>query len=135
MMKGISAVIATILMLMITIALAGMAYMYISGIYSAKTGVVVRIDETRTSCVAGTVTVYLKNEGTLSVAANSITVTGTRPDGTTSMGSGSCAASGNILPGNTTGFQCTTSLTSTSGTGTLRVSGAGGSTTGTVLCP
>jgi len=31
-MKGVSTVIATILMLMITIALAGMAYIYISGV-------------------------------------------------------------------------------------------------------
>ena len=36
-MKGVSTVIATILMLMITIALAGMAYMYISGIFSPMT--------------------------------------------------------------------------------------------------
>jgi len=37
MKKGVSAVIATILMLIITIALAGMAYMYISGVFTGVT--------------------------------------------------------------------------------------------------
>lgn len=36
-MKGVSTVIATILMLMITIALAGMAYMYIAGVFTPMT--------------------------------------------------------------------------------------------------
>ncbi|MBI2005166.1 MAG: hypothetical protein HYS80_00180 [Candidatus Aenigmarchaeota archaeon] len=36
-MKGISTVIATILMLMITIALAGTAYLYISGAFTQQT--------------------------------------------------------------------------------------------------
>lgn len=37
MNKGISAIIATILLLLITIALAGTAYMFISGMLQART--------------------------------------------------------------------------------------------------
>ncbi len=133
-MKGISAVIATILMLMITIALAGMAYMYISGIYTARTGVVARIDETRTSCVSNIVTVYLRNDGTLLVAANTITLSGTKPDGTAMTGTGTCNATNSINPG-ATAFKCDTTLTSAQGTGTIRISGTGTSATSTIYCP
>lgn len=44
-MKGVSAVIATILMLMIVIALAGMAYMYLIGMFTARTGKTIDITD------------------------------------------------------------------------------------------
>jgi flagellin-like protein len=50
-MKGVSAVIATILMLMIVIALAGMAYMYLIGMFTARTSK--SIDITYAGCTAG----------------------------------------------------------------------------------
>jgi len=53
-MKGVSAVIATILMLMITIALAGMAYMYLTGMFTSRTGKT--IDITDAGCRAGQAT-------------------------------------------------------------------------------
>lgn len=50
-MKGVSAVIATILMLMITIALAGLAYTYMLGLFAART--TKTIDVTDAGCRAG----------------------------------------------------------------------------------
>jgi flagellin-like protein len=67
-MKGVSAVIATILMLMITIALAGTAYLYITGFFGSKTGVVLALDPS-SRCTSSAFTVVLKNDGT-SIASN-----------------------------------------------------------------
>jgi len=44
-MKGVSAVIATILMLMIVIALAGMAYMYLIGMFTSRTSKTIDITD------------------------------------------------------------------------------------------
>lgn len=64
-MKGISTVIATILMLMITIGLAGTAYLYISGAFTQQTQGLEVVDE---FCQGGTTaTITLKNSGTNAV--------------------------------------------------------------------
>ena len=52
--------IATLLMLLITIALAGMAYVYISGVFTSKTRVISIVDA---FCVGTTGTAIIKNEG------------------------------------------------------------------------
>jgi flagellin-like protein len=78
-MKGISAVIATILMLLITIALAGTSYLYISGVFTSKTSVSLAIDPT-SSCTASVFTVAVRNDGT-GVASN-VQIDVTLPDGT-----------------------------------------------------
>ena len=72
-MKGVSAVIAIILMLMITIALAGMAYTYMSGVFTAKTAVVLTI--TDAECKSTGVRVWVRNDGTVSSGAVTVTVT------------------------------------------------------------
>lgn len=93
-MKGVSAVIATILMLMITIALAGMAYMYISGIFTTQTQGVEVVDS---YCAAGTVTLVIRNIGTANIT--SLTCTQTAPSGDT------CSFTGvNTAPGTTQSF-------------------------------
>jgi len=60
-MKGVSTVIATILMLIITIALAGMAYMYIAGVFTATVQGIEVIDA---YCDRGIVTITIRNIGT-----------------------------------------------------------------------
>jgi len=61
-MKGISTVIATILMLMITIGLAGTAYLYISGAFTQQLQGLELVDE---FCSGGTTAVLtFKNSGT-----------------------------------------------------------------------
>lgn len=62
-MKGISTVIATLLMLLITIALSGLAYMYISGVFTAKTAKTIDIIDAgcRTGAASNGYYVTIKN--------------------------------------------------------------------------
>jgi len=118
-MKGVSAVIATILMLMITIALAGMAYMYISGVFTARTAVVLAI--TDSECTTSDITVWVRNDGT--VASGTITV---------DVDGYSCTI--NSLTAGTESSCTTTGRPSGAGYYTVRVSTTGASARGTVYC-
>ena len=130
-MKGVSAVIATILMLMITIAIAGMAYMYISGMFTSKTGVVIEIDETATSCNGTTITVYVKNTGTIATNTGKVTLSGTKADGS-AMTSKTCGD--DALPAGGGAVKCDNTLTGSAGTNTIIVSGPTNTARGTVYC-
>jgi len=77
-MKGISTVIATILMLVITIALAGTAIMYMRGTFTTQTQGIQVIDA---YCSGSTVYAIVKNMGTLNVS--SISCAQTLPSGDT----------------------------------------------------
>jgi len=131
-MKGVSTVIATILMLMITIGLAGVAASYIFGWFKVETAVALTIDEDMTECAGTTITVWVRNDGTQSIGLNTITIGGTDSTGS-AMTSTTCAGAGNTGTGRT--VQCTNTLTGTSGTNqvTARTS-AGKSTRATVAC-
>ncbi len=65
MKKGISAIIATILMLLIAVALAGSAYMYASGMLTGKTAKTISISDL--SCTSNDITIVLSNDGTLDI--------------------------------------------------------------------
>jgi len=75
-MKGVSAIIATILMLIITIGLAGTAYVYISGIMTTRTAVTLSVsDATCEGIAAGDeIRVITVNDGTTDAAAADITI-------------------------------------------------------------
>jgi flagellin-like protein len=73
-MKGVSAVIATILMLMITIALAGTAYMYISGVFTRQTSVVLAISDSE--CNTTYIKAFVRNDGTATSGAINLYVDG-----------------------------------------------------------
>ncbi len=75
-MKGISTVIATILMLMITLALAGTAYLYISGSFTQQIQGLELVDS---FCTGTSVTIVLRNVGTDTISA--FTCTQTAPSG------------------------------------------------------
>jgi flagellin-like protein len=90
-MKGISTVVATVLMLMITIALIAVAWGFISGVIGGATGVV--LDITYTSCPGDAITVEVRNTGRST--SGTVTITAYRPDGPSA---GSCTVSG-LLPG------------------------------------
>jgi FlaG/FlaF family flagellin (archaellin) len=66
-MKGISDVIAMLLMLVITIGLVGLAYSYISGVFTARTAVALSQDG-QGICQAGatsnSITFWIRNDGT-----------------------------------------------------------------------
>jgi flagellin-like protein len=133
-MKGISAVIATILMLLITIALAGVAYLYIQGTVTQKTGIVLAIDESATTCVGTDIQLYVKNIGTLPYDANKITVSGTNSNGGLIAGI-TCYPASNATSTMAAGgasVRCV-SLTGTAGTNTIVASGAT-TVRGTVYC-
>lgn len=70
-MKGISTVVATILMLMITIALAGTAYLYISGVFTSKTRTLSMIDS---YCAGTNGSVIIRNEGPDTIRAGEQTL-------------------------------------------------------------
>jgi flagellin-like protein len=63
-MKGISAVIATILMLLITLTLAGVAYMFISGTFTSQ---MQGIEITYSSCSNNVASFLIKNIGTTNI--------------------------------------------------------------------
>jgi len=65
-MKGISAIIATILLLLITIALAGTAYMYVSGMIGAKISKTISILSPQCSS-NGNITIIISNDGTTDI--------------------------------------------------------------------
>jgi len=62
MKKGVSAIIATILLLMITIGLAGMAYVFMSGMMTSRTSKVISLLDT--SCTDTNITIVISNDGT-----------------------------------------------------------------------
>ena len=147
MMKAVSTVVATLLMLIITIALAGVAYTYIAGIIPSRTGVVVTLDSANTTCATlygwtRYITVQVRNDGTQAVSKGGITISGTRSDGSAipsatcgpavgsaSVGAGQTAPCDYILaiPGSP--------VNGTSGTNSIRLSTATTSGSGTVFCP
>ena len=134
-MKGVSAVIATILMLMITIAMAGVAYMYISGIFTQQTGTVVQIDATATSCLGTTITVYVRDAGTSPFVDNLITLSGTTSTGV-AIASVACDAAAPFVTLSAGGgaVACPTTLTGTAGTNRIVVAGPSNTVTGSVYC-
>ena len=71
--KGVSGIIATILLVMITIGLVGTAYMYFSGMIGGKTGKTISV--TDVSCnTTGYITVVVSNDGTGNIADSDLTV-------------------------------------------------------------
>jgi len=63
-MKGISDVIAMLLMLVITIGLVGLAYSYITGVFTSRTAVVLSIDAADSYCNSTHLIVAVRNDGT-----------------------------------------------------------------------
>ena len=77
-MKGVSAVIATLLMLIITVALAGLAYTYISSMFTSRTAAVLTVDES-SYCNSTHIIVAVRNDGTS--PAKGVTILAYDPNG------------------------------------------------------
>ena len=60
-MKGISTVIATLLMLIITIGLAGLAYTYISGVLTGTASNIIIVPDISCNGAADSITATIKN--------------------------------------------------------------------------
>ena len=68
-LKGISAIIATLLILVITLGLAGLAYTYISRIFTARTRTLFVIDA---FCYGTDAKIIVRNEGTTDISGSSV---------------------------------------------------------------
>lgn len=79
-MKAISDIIAVLLMLIITIGLAALAYSYISGVFTSRTAVKLSLDAEASSCNKTYFTLYVRNDG--STRSGDVSITVTTPDGT-----------------------------------------------------
>lgn len=98
-MKGISTVIAALLLLVITIGLTGVAGWYLFGLFAQKTGVVLELDQEASYCSGSSISLYIRNIGTDDVSANKLYV---------KVGSGTaqnCSSSGTIGAGGAP-FEC-----------------------------
>lgn len=119
-MKGISAVIATILMLMITIAITGTAYLYVTGVFTSKTNVFLTFHSAQ--CSPSGILVYIRNDGS-GVASN---VNVSRDDG-----ADSCVIS-SITAGNVN--YCTIPSTGSIGNHQLQAASASQTISANVYC-
>ena len=72
MKKGVSAIIATILLLMITIGLAGMAYVFMSGMMSGRTSKTITVLDA--SCTNDIITLVISNDGTVDITSSDIKI-------------------------------------------------------------
>ena len=70
--RGITPVISIVLLLMLTIALTGAAYMYISGMFQTKTQAIEVVDAV---CYSGSASWVIRNTGSSDISATSITIT------------------------------------------------------------
>lgn len=135
MKKGVSAVVATILMLVITIVMAGMAYMYITGVFMGRTAQT--IDLIDATCNGKNVTVILKNTGTASIDISADLKFFIIDAGTTTQDNDADCDVTTLDPGDTTicdGFDKNGADVG-SGTKSVRIVGPSNVISGPVYCP
>lgn len=78
-MKGISEIIATILMLMITLAISGTAYIFISGAFTQQTQGLEVVDAYCQDGSPDVVNLIVRNLGTSGISTSGMTITQTNP--------------------------------------------------------
>jgi FlaG/FlaF family flagellin (archaellin) len=125
-MKGISDVIAMLLMLVITIGLVGLAYSYISGVFTARTAVILEIEPGSTFCINTThAQVGVRNSGTSTSGTITIQIFNTTGASTSQQ-----------IPPLSSGQLNATIMSRPSGIGYLRVvvSTTGASASGSLYC-
>jgi hypothetical protein len=132
-MRGVSDVIAMLLMLVITVGLVGLAYSYISGIFSSRTSVIL-VQESKGECVAGatfsSLIFWIRNDGSQRATNLFWQNVPTNPSTVTACSFDSQA----IDPGRFVTVNCTRNNT-ISGYYKVRIGAAGTSpTTATIYC-
>lgn len=78
-MKGVSEIIATILMLMITLAISGTAYIFISGALTQQTQGLEIIDAFCQDGTPDVINLILRNLGTNAIVTSGVSITQTTP--------------------------------------------------------
>lgn len=120
-MKGVSTVIATILMLMIAIGLGAVTAGYVFNWFGTQTATAIELDNVATRCSGTSITVYVKNIGTDTLTADRVTISGTRANGAAIQSTNCGAATTTLTPGG--GAVACNSVTGSAGTNTIIVSG------------
>jgi archaellum component FlaF (FlaF/FlaG flagellin family) len=123
-MKGISTIIASIILVVITIGLISVAYLYMSGLITGATSKNLSLSDAYCDSNTNTIYALIKNDGTVSVAISDIKF---YIDGS-SVSAGVCT--GNLAAGATT----TCSLTTTTGQHELRIIGPSNALPGSIRC-
>jgi flagellin-like protein len=118
-MKGVSDIIATILMLVIVISMAAFAFTYMSGIFSRETSVVLSVDQS-SYCNGVLMAVMVQNSGTMALNANKVRISATAANGTT-IPEVSCTASATDMINASSIYQCTNNLVGSPGFNTVKV--------------
>jgi len=122
-MKGISDIIAMLLMLVITIGLVGLTYSYIMGVFTAKTAVVLSQDG-QGLCISGETTnsiiLWVRNDGT----STATDITAVDVPGNPSPISGCSFDPTDIAPNSATTVTCSRSQ-ARQGMYQIRISAAG----------
>ena len=131
-MKGISAVIGALIVLIITIALGGLAYTVITGTATRQIAGVISVDPSLTSCSGTSISVGVKNDGTDAITWSSISVSGTNSAGGALGNPGACTTAGSISAG--TSGSCGRTLTGTAGTNKITVISGRATATGIATC-
>jgi len=129
-MRGISDVIAMLLMLVITIGLVGLAYSYISGVFTARTAVVLTVVPEASSCTSNTITVAVRNDGT--TTSGRVTLKITDPNG-----NNACTSDPSIdyiSPGSQETAICTRASTQVAGYYRIVASTSGSTAQGMIYC-
>ena len=135
-MKGISAVIGALIVLIITIVLGGLAYTYITSVATSKIAVVLEVDPTSTTCAingsAYSITTGILNSGTTTLPLSSITLKVVASNGTSAT-SRVCGPSNlNVNAGQRA--SCTNEIGAWAGNNALTVTGGGSSAQGVISC-
>jgi flagellin-like protein len=137
-MKGISAVIGALIVLIITVALGGIAYTYITGTATQRISVVLEVDPSTTTCNGATdaITIGVLNSGTSPITFSSLKISGTTSTGSTIAETfcNSTIAGGSTQISAGGRGTCTSTVTGANGNNNIVVAGGGSSTSGIVFC-
>ncbi len=132
-MKGISAVIGALIILIITLALGGLAYTFIIGTATRQTAVILEVDPSTTACAGATnaITVGVKNSGSSPITLAAITISGTNSAGA-AITSAACGAAGQVDAGGRA--TCSNTVTGSDGNNNIVLTGGGSSAAGVQFC-
>jgi FlaG/FlaF family flagellin (archaellin) len=128
-MKGVSTIIASILMVVITIGLTSVAYLYMSGLLISRT--VTNIQLADAYCKTGSLYFLIKNIGTQNINNN---VTVVIRGSTLAVGAITCDPLFPLGAGNSTFCRNTSALNTQPGANELRIIGPSNAVGGTVFC-
>jgi hypothetical protein len=125
-MKGISTIIATIMMVVITIGLISVAYLYMSGLITSRTTQNIQLVDAFCRASDKHIIALVKNIGTTSISTLSFVVRGSTGAATYNPGLP-------LAAGATT--SCDITPVGTTGPNELRIIGPANAVGGTVNCP